>query len=86
MCAIGECVQDEHELDRSNASSPRALDCLCLRPSSNSQKRYDSLHLQTNKLVNCRKIWSMPVTTSVIQQAPMLARMDDMHKGLKIKN
>ena len=57
-----------------------------MRPSSTSNKGYDLLHLQTNKVVNCRKIWSMPVTTSVIQQVHALARMDNMPNGLKITN
>ena len=39
--AIGECVQGEHEPARSNTNAPRALDCLCLRPSSTSNKGYD---------------------------------------------
>jgi len=83
---IGEYVQGEHEPDRSNTNAPRTLDCLYLRPSSTSNKGYDLLHLQTNKVVNCRKIWSMPVTPSVIQQVHTLARMDNMPKGLKITN
>ena len=32
------------------------------------------------------KIWSMPVTTNVIQQVHILSRMGDMPKGLKINN
>ena len=76
--ALGGYVQGEHEPDRSNTNAPRTPDCLHLRPSCNKQKGYDLLHLQTNKVVNCRKIWSMPVTTSVIQQVHTLARMDSM--------
>ena len=53
--AIGEHVQGEHELDKSNTNAPRTLDCSCLRPSCDSQKGYDLLHMQTNKVVNCRK-------------------------------
>lgn len=84
--AIGEYIQGEYELARSNANAPRALDFLHLRPLSASNKGYDLLHLQTNKVVNCRKIWSMPVTASAIQQVRALARMDNMPKGLKIAN
>ena len=65
--AIGECVRREHEPDMGNANAPRTLDCLYLQPSCNEQKGYDLLHIvQTNKVVNCTKIWSMPVTTRVI--------------------
>ena len=84
--ALGEYVQGKHEPARSNASAPRALDCLCLRPSSASNKGYDLLHLQTNKVINCRKIWSMPVSASAIQQVRTLACVDNMPKGLKIAN
>ena len=53
---------------------------------SNPQKGYDLPHLQTNKVVNFRKTWSVPVTTSVVQQVHTLARMDGVPKGLKFKN
>ena len=53
--SIGECVQGEYEPDRSNDNAPRMLDCLHLRPSCGTQKGYDLLHSQTNKVVNCRK-------------------------------
>ena len=76
-CAHGirECVQGEKDPDRSNSNAPRTLDYLNLRSSCDAQKCYDLLHLQTNKVLDCRKIWRMPVTTSVMQQAHTLARM-----------
>ena len=83
---IGQHVQGEHEPDRSNTNAPRTIDCSCLRPSCNAQKGHGLLHLQTNKVENCRQTWTVPVTTSVVQHTHTLAGMDGTSKVLKIKN
>ena len=84
--ALGECVQAEDELLRTNKNAPRTLDCIYPRPSANRQLGHDLSHLPTNKIINRKKIFSVPVTTAVINQTHNLATAEDMPKGLKIKN
>ena len=64
--ALGECIQVEDELDRTNANTLRILDCLRLRPSSNNQLGHNLLHLQTNKIINRKRIFEVPVTTAIV--------------------
>ena len=64
---LGECIQGQNKPDKINANDPHTLDCLSLCPLENKEEGYDLSHLQTNRVVNCRKIWSMPVTTSMIE-------------------
>ena len=60
MCAIGECVQGEHEPDRSNTNAPRTLDCFYLRPSSREHLRARSSPGARIKLIRYRAVSRIP--------------------------
>ena len=83
---LGEFVQSENEPAKPNANAPHSLDFLCLRTAASTQKVFELLHIQTNKVATCLKIWSVPVTVSVINKVHALSRRDRMPNGLKITN
>ena len=83
---FGEYVLGHDEPLHTNTNAPRALDCIYLRPSSNAQGGHEVLHLQTNKVVHLRKCTAMPLTPSIIKQVHKIAEMENMPKGLKIRN
>jgi hypothetical protein len=83
---IGEYVQAHDEPMHTNTNAPRSLDCIYLRPMDNAQGGHELLHLQTNSVVKRRRLTKVPITPSIINQVHALAVLDDMPKGLKIKN
>ena len=83
---LEEYVQAEDEPLRTNINVPHTLDCIYLRSSANRQLSYDLLHLLTNKIIHRKKIFSIPVTTAVIDQIHNLVQADNMLKGLKLTN
>ena len=83
---LGECVQTHEDEQIKNNNKPRALDCLYLRPTANHQGGHELLHLQTNRVITRQRITRVPITPSVIKQVRAIAHMEDMPKGIKIKN
>ena len=83
---LGEYVQAHEDEGITNNNKPRSLDCLYLRPTANHQGGHELLHLQTNRVITRNKITSVPITPSVVKQVHAIAQMENMPKGLKIKN
>eukprot|EP00957_Ditylum_brightwellii_P072218 5489861-Ditylum_brightwellii.AAC.1 len=64
---FGEYVLAHNEPDQTNIQAPRALDCVYLHPSA-GDSGHNLLHLQTNAIVNCQSLTSMPLTPSIVKQ------------------
>ena len=47
---------------------------------------HDLLHLQTNKLITCCKVFQLPISPGIIQQVHLLAEQHSQPQGLKITN
>ena len=61
-------MQALDELNKKNNNEPRILDYLFSYPNVTKQDRHELLHLPRNKIIISRKIWSVPVIKSVIDQ------------------
>ena len=84
--AAGECAQANKEQNPPNANAPRNLDCLYLRPTNIQQGGHELLHLAANRVINCRHIIRIPMSTSVIEKVHALSLKEGMPFGLKIEN
>jgi hypothetical protein len=84
--AFGTYVQAHNEPDPSNTNAPHTLDCICLQYSDNEQGGHDLLHLQTNCMITCHCITSIPITPAVIKMVHLIAEKHGMPKHLKLTN
>ena len=84
--ALSENTQALDKPNKKNNNKPRTLDYLFLRPNATTQGRHEFLHLSSNKIIICRKIWSTLVTKSITAQVEAITKRKNMPKGLKIKN
>ena len=83
-CA-GHFAQSHEDETIKNNDSPRTLDCEHLFPSADRQERHDSLHLETNIIMNSKKF--VPVTKNewCVKNDHSIDEYEGMPKGTKNK-
>ena len=69
---------------KTNTNHTRMLDCLYLRGNNSKQLGVDLLYLPTNIIIQQNKIWSILVTTSIIEQVYIILVKKKIRKRLKI--
>ena len=57
-----------------------------MRPSADRQKGHDLLHLQTNKIITCKKFAPVPTDERCAKKDHSIAEDKGIPKGLKIKD
>jgi hypothetical protein len=77
-------VLAHNKSDPTNTNAPHALDCIYLRP--NASGCHECLHLQTNRVITCRRVTPLSITPAIITLLHTIAKQDGMPKGLKITN
>jgi hypothetical protein len=83
---IGSYVQAHDEPGPTNTNAPRALDCIYLRYTDNSQTGHELLHLQTNRVITRRALTAVPMTPGIVKQLQRIAQQESMPRGLKVHN
>ena len=68
---FGECVQAHHEPKTSKKNTPleRKIDGIRLRPDKNWQEGHSVMNLNTGRVINTRKLTSLPVTDLVTKNS-----------------
>ena len=79
---FGSYVQALHEINPTNATKPRTIGCVFLRPNFGDHLSYELLNLKTGKKITRRKVTVIPITDEVVKKVRMLAKRDGMKPDL----
>ena len=83
---FGEYVLVNNKPNIANNNTPRVLDYIFLRLAANAQDSHELFQLKTNKLTTRRICTPVPITTSIMKQARLFTKEDNIPEVLKITN